>query len=115
MYFSLTQVDYMEINKTGIGEGLMASNGTIKVYTKRDSHFSSNAIDRLQEFTIPVAYAKEKEYYVPKYENTSDEFFQNYGVIDWKPEVRFEKGKATVINIKKPEVDFQLIIEGVTR
>ena len=112
--FPIQQVDYVEINKTGMGEGFMGANGTIKVYTKRDSHFSSKPINRIQEFTIPVAYAKEKEYYVPKYENTSDEFFQNYGVIDWKPQVRFEKGKAAVINIKKPEVDFQLIIEGVT-
>jgi hypothetical protein len=112
--FPLTQVDYIEINKTGIGEGIMASNGTIKVYTKRDSHFSSSDINRIQEFKIPLAYTKDKEYYVPKYENTSDEFFQNYGVIDWKPQVRFEKGKAAVINIKKPEVDYQLIIEGVT-
>ncbi len=112
--FPLTQVDYIEINKTGIGEGIMASNGTIKVYTKRDSHFSSSDINRIQEFKIPLAYTKDKEYYVPKYENTSDEFFQDYGVIDWIPEVLFENGKAAVINIKKPEVDFQLIIEGVT-
>ena len=112
--FPLTEVDFVEINPRGMGSGFLGANGTIKVYTKRDSHFSSNSIGRLQEFTIPVAYAKEKEYYVPKYENTSDDFFQKYGVIDWKPQVRFEKGKAAVINIKKPEVDYQLIIEGVT-
>ena len=112
--YPLSQVDYIEINKTGMGEGFMAASGSIKIYTKRDSHFSSNSFDRLQEFTIPVAYTKEKEYYVPKYENTSDEFFQHYGVIDWIPEIEFEKGKAAVINIKEPEVDYQLIIEGVT-
>ena len=112
--FPLTQVDFVEINKTGMGGGFLDANGFVKVYTKRGSHFSSSDINRIQEFEIPVAYAKEKEYYVPKYENISDDFFQKYGVIDWKPQVRFEKGKAAVINIKKPEVDYQLIIEGVT-
>ncbi len=112
--FPLTQVDFVEINKTGLGSGLLGSNGSIKVYTKRDSHFSSSDLNRIQEFEIPVAYAKDKEYYVPKYENTSDEFFQHYGVIDWIPEVQFEEGKAAVINFKEPEVDYQLIIEGVT-
>ncbi|WP_037318823.1 hypothetical protein [Salegentibacter sp. Hel_I_6] len=112
--FPLTQVDYIEINKTGMGEGMMGANGTIKVYTKPGSHLNSISFDRIQSFDIPLAYTEQKEYYVPKYENTSDEFFQEFGVIDWIPEVSFEKGKAAVIKIKKPEVDFQLIIEGVT-
>ena len=112
--YPLVDVDYIEINKTGMGGGLKVANGTIKVYTKRDAHNSSKSRNRIKIYDIPLAYAKEKKYYVPKYENTSDEFFQNYGVIDWKPEVRFEEGKAAVITIKKPEVDFQLIIEGVT-
>ncbi|MBZ9728181.1 hypothetical protein LB467_00640 [Salegentibacter sp. JZCK2] len=112
--FPLTQVDYVEINKTGMGAGFRDSRGSIKVYTKHDSHFSSKSFDRIQEIDIPLAYAEEKQYYVPRYENTSDEFFQKFGVIDWIPKVSFEKGEAAVITIKKPEVGFQLIIEGVT-
>ncbi|WP_108171123.1 hypothetical protein [Christiangramia gaetbulicola] len=55
-----------------------------------------------------------KEFYVPKYTNTNDEFFQQYGVIDWKSDLIARKGENIAIEFARPEVDFKLIIEGFT-
>ncbi|QYA25074.1 hypothetical protein G3I01_05975 [Gramella sp. MT6] len=53
-----------------------------------------------------------KKFYVPKYSNTLDEFFQQFGVIYWKSDLVAAKDEG--ISFKKTKVDFKLIIEGFT-
>ncbi|WP_029038168.1 hypothetical protein [Salinimicrobium xinjiangense] len=112
--YPLASIDYIEINKTGMGNGFMGSKGSIKIYSSLQSRYSSRDRTRIQQFDIPLAYSSEKQYYVPKYENDNDSFFISYGVIDWIPSLSSEGGEELSFRIKKPEVDFQMIIEGFT-
>jgi hypothetical protein len=69
---------------------------------------------RIQKFDFPLAYALNKQFYVPKYQNTTDDFFQQYGVIDWKSNLSSSGSKNIIFEIAQPKVDFLLIIEGFT-
>jgi hypothetical protein len=111
--YSLSNIDYIEINKTGMGSGLIGTNGSIKIYSDFTVSASNNPSRvRIQKIEFPLAYAVDKQFYVPKYQNTRDEFYQQYGVIDWKSKLIAGKDKNISIEIKKPEVDFKMIIEG---
>lgn len=113
--YSLANVDYIEINKNGMGSGFLGSNGSVKIYTdytRPDKNL--NYRTRVQKFNFPISYAANKQFYVPKYSNTTDDFFQQYGVIDWKSNL-FSSGQKNIsFEISKPQVDFLLIIEGFT-
>ncbi|QYA25073.1 hypothetical protein G3I01_05970 [Gramella sp. MT6] len=113
--YSMDMVDYVVINRRGFGEGLMGSNGTVKIYTDFNVGAENKSTrNRLQKFEFPVSYAVNKKFYVPKYSNTRDEFFQQYGVIDWKSDLVAGKDEDISISFKKPQVDFKMIIEGFT-
>ncbi|HBT09761.1 MAG TPA: hypothetical protein DEB18_09840, partial [Leeuwenhoekiella sp.] len=108
-------IDYIEINRSGLGESSMAGAGSIKIYMD----YSKNFIDYLdvpvaQNFKYPLYFSKEKKYYVPKYQSNTDEFFQKFGVIDWKGNLETNDRGEVVITIKKPAVNFRYFIQGIT-
>ncbi|QYA25076.1 hypothetical protein G3I01_05985 [Gramella sp. MT6] len=113
--YPLYKVDYIEYNISGMGTGFLGSGGYVKIYSDFDvSPTKGPSRNRLQKFEFPVSYAVNKKFYVPKYSNLRDEFFQQYGVIDWKSNLVSGKGEDISIAFKKPIVDFKLIIEGFT-
>ena len=93
--FSLNAVDYIEINKSGIGSGIMGGGGVIKIVTdtrlmfaQRDGALSFN------EYEVPLAYGIQKRFYTPVYPSYSSPFFRKFGTLDWHPDVRpDENGK----------------------
>ncbi|MEP5935285.1 MAG: hypothetical protein ABJ218_09205, partial [Winogradskyella arenosi] len=112
----LSNVDFVEINKTGLGEGLRGAGatGALRIYTKKDYHITGPSVKNAKTYKIPLAFNLEKKYYVPKYRNTVDAFFKSYGVIDWKPQLSIDKNGTTRIKILKPKVPITLFIEGIT-
>ncbi|MCH4822671.1 hypothetical protein ML462_05745 [Gramella lutea] len=113
--YPLYKVDYIEYSKTGMGAGFMGSGGYIKIYSDFEvSPTKGPSKNRLQKFEFPVSYAVNKKFYIPKYSNTRDEFFQQYGVIDWKSGLVAGENENVSISFKKPKVDFKMIIEGFT-
>lgn len=112
--YPLQYVDYVEINKTGMGSGFLGSNGSIKIYSKATKFLNTNDRSRITQFDFPLAYSSKKIFYTPKYENTFDEFFEQYGVIDWIPNLESIDGSDIAFYIKRPQVDFQMILEGIT-
>ena len=111
--FSLANVDYIEINRTGIGGGF--NNAAIKIYMDyARTNETPNYRTRVQKFDIPLSYSLNKKFYIPKYQNTTDEFFQQYGVIDWKTNLSSIGSKNITFEIAQPKVDFLLIIQGFT-
>lgn len=112
--YNLASVDYIEINKTGMGNGFIGNAGHIKIYSKLESRYKNRDRTRIQEFDLPLAYSLEKQFYVPRYESTTDDFFKAYGVIDWKPGLTSQNGEDISFKIHKPKVDYKMIIEGFT-
>ncbi len=93
--FLLIDVDYIEINRSGIGSGIMGGGGVIKIvtdpslrYARRDGTLSFN------EYEVPLAYGVQKRFYTPVYPSYTSPFFRKFGTVDWHPDVRSdENGK----------------------
>ena len=111
--YSLTNIDYIEINRQGLGEGLRGNNGTIRIYSNKAISNSYNNADTVQEFKIPLAFSKEKKYYIPKYRNTGDSFYKAYGVVDWKPHLNIDENGNLSVKISRPRIPITLYIEGI--
>jgi hypothetical protein len=109
--YPLQYVDYVEINKTGMGSGFLGSKGSIKIYSKATKFLNTKDRSRITQFDFPLAYSSQKIFYTPKYENTYDKFFEQYGVIDWIPNLESIDGSDVAFYIKRPQVDFQMIME----
>ncbi|NEV92654.1 Plug domain-containing protein [Psychroflexus sp. YR1-1] len=112
--FPLVNVDYIEINQTGMGGGFMEAGGSIKIHSNFTSAFESNRYINPQKFEYPVAFSQQRAYYIPKFDSYTSDFYQNYGVIDWKPILKLNEDGYISFKIKKPRVDYQLIVQGIS-
>ncbi len=111
--YSLTNVDYIEINRQGLGEGLRGNNGTIRIYSNKAISNSYNNQDSMQQFKLPLVFSAEKKYYAPKYRNTGDSFYKAYGVVDWKPKLTIDTSGNVSLKFAKPRIPITLFIEGI--
>ena len=111
----LQDVDYIEFTKRGMGStGFIGNNLKVKIYTNfKTGNFNFNQNSSISEYEVPIAFSANRRYYTPKYPNTSDQFYKEFGVIDWKPDLKTEEDNSTRISFPKPEVPFTLYIEGI--
>lgn len=111
---TLDDIDYIEINRGGLGLGGRGFNGGLMFYTLNKSGFRSSIKKTAQKHQLPLTFSAKKKFYVPKYRYYSDDFYKGYGVIDWKPELKVDDKGNTSFTIAKPEVPIILFIEGIT-
>jgi hypothetical protein len=83
--FDMSIIDYIDINRNGIGEGIRGGAGVIKIYTDPDLGYTEKNNKTVQEFNFPLTFSESKNYYTPKYQNYNSKFYREYGVIDWLP------------------------------
>ncbi|MEO1031146.1 MAG: hypothetical protein AAFX55_07060 [Bacteroidota bacterium] len=108
----LSNVDYIEINRFGLGDGMRSPAGVIKIYTKYSSPFRTSG-KTSKPYAFPLTFSKQKTYYAPKYRYNDDDFYKHYGVIDWKPNLSVDPSGIATIKIAKPKVPITLFIEGI--
>lgn len=112
----MTMMDYVIINKQGLGEGNRGSNGAIKIYTNymlRTNEYNVSR-DSGQVLKFPQSFSVSKKFYVPTYSSYLNDFYQNYGVIDWFPKCKSSDDgfiKIKVLDTKNKHI--KLFIEGI--
>jgi hypothetical protein len=111
--YSLDNIDYVEINRNGLGYGVLGGRGVIKIYSKFDPIVKNRPNNTVQKVKLPLVFSEKKKFYVPKYSNHNDDFFKAYGTIEWKPELITDKDGNVSIKIAQPEVPITLFIEGI--
>ncbi|MBA6152727.1 hypothetical protein [Gelidibacter maritimus] len=109
--YPLNNVDYVEINKRGIGGGLRGASGVVKIYSYYGSDLQDNRKTG-QGFELPLAFSPQKIFYVPKYQYYTDDFYKQYGTVDWKPKLVPDANGNIEFTIAKPKVPVTLFIEG---
>ncbi len=113
----LFNIAYVEVNRTGIGEGLNGSGGVIRIYTRTD--YTRNARYRVpiySEFEIPLTFKKPQKYYVPKYISYSSEFYEKYGVLGWFPNLKTDNENTIGFKVRNPGLaNVKLFVEGITK
>ena len=111
--FPIANVDYVEINRDGSGEGARGANGTLRIYSDFESIFRGRQDQTTQDIELPLTFSKKKTYYAPKYASYNSEFYRGYGTIDWKPELHTNAEGIVSFKITTPEIPFTLFIEGI--
>ncbi|MFP4846570.1 hypothetical protein [Winogradskyella sp. PE311] len=111
--YSMRNVDYVEVNKSGVGEGIRGGGGVIRIYNhpfKPDVAYIKK--ESYTSYSIPVVFDKPKTFYAPKYGSYETNFFKEYGVIDWKPNVKVINNfiELKVVNHNQP---IKLFVEGI--
>lgn len=108
-------VDYIEIRKEGPGTfgGLKP---LVKIVT--DSKFlfedTKYANNRISSYPFLLTFSKAKKYYTPIYSSYNSEFFRNYGVISWIPNVKFDENNTATFKIPRAYKEaIMLRIEGI--
>lgn len=80
----MRNVDYIVVDKSGLGEGIRGAAGVIKIFTNPQLKFGNDLQkNRLQEILIPLTFTSPKTFYTPLYSSYRSDFFNQYGVIDW--------------------------------
>jgi len=114
-YFNyyLDYVEYIEINSVGIGPMTFGPGGTIKIYENYKKF--KNYRPTLSKIDFPVTFTKPKKFYIPEYANYKNNFFKNYGVLDWLPKNKIsESGNLNLSFNSKNTKEVVLFIEGIT-
>lgn len=108
----LADIESIEFNRFGVGDGYRSPNGFVKIYTKK---LPSTRYDKktTKAYEFPLTFSSDKKFYIPKYKSYSDNFFKNYGVIDWKTNLSVNESRNVIFKIEKPKVPVTLYIEGI--
>ena len=84
-YITTSEIDYIDINRNGMGEGVRAGGGVIKIYTNPELARTKKEVRQTQKFKFPLTFNTPKEYYVPTYKDYTNNFYRDYGTIAWLP------------------------------
>ncbi|WP_323787305.1 hypothetical protein [Psychroserpens sp.] len=113
--FDMNSVDYIEINKTGLGSGMRGGAGIIKIYSDPNVEIKRKYGDNYKTYDIPLTFTKSKQFYTPKYSYYKTRFFKEYGVIDWIPNVQTDANGNLVFSVFDTGIEtVKLFIEGIT-
>jgi hypothetical protein len=112
----MTMIDYIITDKEGLGEGMRGGGGVVKIYTNymlRIREYSTSW-ESSQALDFPLSFSESKRFYTPLYSSYTNNFFQNYGVIDWFPICNSVKNNTIEINVLDTKnKQIMLFIEGV--
>lgn len=112
--FRMDVVDYVEVNRSGIGGGLRGGGGIIKIYTDPKKKYKIEAREVFKEFDIPLTFTTPKRFYTPKYSSTQSTFFKEYGVVDWFPNLMPDSNGTISFKIPNPGSGNLIVhIEGI--
>lgn len=112
--FPLDIVDYIEINPTGIGSGLMGGRGVIRIVTDPTLRRESFEPPAFQSYEVPLAFGNNKQFYTPVYSSYTDEFFEAFGTLGWEPDLRADsEGVISFYTQDHGLEDLVLQVEGI--
>lgn len=108
-------IDYVVINRDGIGERVSNKYGVIKIYTN-PLLSPTNTQDAISTaYTVPLKFAKKRLYYRPEYGSYNSDFFKKVGIIHFLPNTLISidgKIKFGFPNLLKEK--YTVVLEGLT-
>lgn len=112
--FDMSSLDYVEINKSGVGEGMRGGAGVIKLWTDPNIQFRTQYGENYKDYEFPLSFSKAKTFYTPKYRFYTTAFFKEYGVMGWKPKVIVDNnGTASITIYDTSNAYVKIFVEGI--
>ncbi|MDT0295799.1 hypothetical protein ACFQ3R_07730 [Mesonia ostreae] len=107
-------LESVQFNKLGAGEGLFGGGGVIRIITKKDSRFKHNIIKKtIKTLQAQNGFSPAKEFFNPEYSNLQSDYFLYYGTIHWEPNLVMKNAKTfKIVNTLTPNLS--LYVEGVS-
>jgi len=112
-----TEVEEISFNKSGLGYGIRAAGGVIKIYTRKTlSSSKTKWSDPYYKETTPIGFTIAKKFYQPKYVSQTNDIFEQFGTITWQPNVVLSKDKQSyVFKVLKGKTDaVAVFVEGIS-
>ncbi len=116
---ALEEIDYIEVNRVGLGAGLRGgSGGVIKIVRRTIGERHNNkkpAVLMQSKHEIPLTFSVAKKLYIPRYKSYDGAFFNTFGVVDWHPLLILNEKGAVDFDIYDTGLsEVTLYIEGVS-
>nr|WP_321237124.1 hypothetical protein [uncultured Psychroserpens sp.] len=113
---NLEDIEYIEVNKSGVGGGMRAGGaGLIRIKTKPNSRVKVENKELNATYEVPLKFSVSKKFYIPRYTSYDSDFFQQFGVIDWLPNLKADNEGNVKFNIcNNGLTDLKLFIEGIS-
>lgn len=112
---STQDIDYVEVNRFGVGEGIRGYGGALKIFTRSD--YTNPAKKRFQYLDVPypLTFSKPKKYVTPLYSSYTNETYEKYGVVAWLPDLKLNSDGVVNFTIPASTLsDIELDIQGMT-
>ncbi|WP_460218438.1 hypothetical protein [Psychroserpens sp. MEBiC05023] len=112
---TLDQIEWVEVNKSGVGGGMRSGGaGLIRIKTKPASKVKLPSTEVYGTYDIPLKFSVAKKFYIPEYVSYETDFFKEFGVVDWMPNLTLNNdGQLQFAIINKDIKHFKVHIEGV--
>ena len=112
---TIESIDYLDVEYYGTGAGIRGQAGYIKIYTSGEFYGRNPGRNNsVAQFKFPLTFDSEKVFYTPKYQFYNTRFFNEYGTIDWKPNLKADQKGIISFTIKNAETEqIKLFINGI--
>ena len=116
--FRMDTVEYIEIDRNGFRMGMQGGFGVIRIKTKPSLILEDQADWRAtfdsQVVDFPLSFSTDKKFYTPLYQYYDSNFYNEYGVVDWFPNVTAKIDGSFDISFYNPSnKPIELHIEGI--
>jgi hypothetical protein len=111
---STWDIDYIEVNRFGIGEGLRGWQGVIRIFTRTDYADAQKKPYEYLDIPYPLTFSRPTTYSLPFYSGYTNEAYDKYGVVAWLPNLNLnENGEVTFTIPKRTLEHIRLNIQGI--
>jgi hypothetical protein len=112
-FLNTGDVDYIEYEWYGTGGGVRGNAGFIKIVTA-PRRYSKTRGNLVSTYDVPLRFSKQKSFYTPKYQYYNTPFFNQYGTIDWLPNLSINSNGKINFKIADTKTNtVTLFIEGI--
>lgn len=116
--FSMADVERIIIDKTGLGYGMRATGGVIKIFSRKTPLTVIESTPRSSfAYSIPpIGFSVTKQYYTPKYQSFSSDVYKRYGAVDWRPNINIPRRGSYDFIVKHKDLEaISFYIEGISK
>lgn len=108
-----TDIDYIEVNRSGLGEGVRGAGGAIRIFRRTDYSDDFEPY-KYSDFEYPLTFSKPDRYSVPVYNSYDHPKYFKYGVVGWFANLALGENGEVKFKIPKIGLDtIKLNIQGV--
>ena len=111
---STVDIDYVEVNVWGAGEGVRGYGGVIRIFRRSDYSNPAKNLFQYLDIPYPLTFDKSKKFVTPLYSSYTNETYEKYGVVSWLPDLKLNRDGEVYFTIPSSALNgITLDIQGM--